>query len=97
MFSELITIIDSFFSLRVSYSNNDRISTKKHFRYVSLPVDSMSPLSLVSLGCLGPHLTHVLEHHVHVTIEGLHATQNLAVVAAVNQHQRVRLHCLRQK
>ena len=57
----------------------------------------MRPLALVSFGCLGPHLADVLEHHVHVSVEGLHTPQNLAVVAAVNQHKGVSLHCLRQK
>lgn len=57
----------------------------------------MRPLALVSLGCLGPHLANIFEHHVHVTIEGLHAPQNLPVVAAINEHQRVGLDCLGQK
>lgn len=31
---------------------------------------------------LGPHLLHVLQHHVAMPVEGLHAGQELAVVTA---------------
>ena len=57
----------------------------------------MRPLSLVSFGCLGPHLADILEHHVHVSVEGLNLTQNLASVATVDQYLRVSLHCLRKQ
>lgn len=42
---------------------------------------------------LRPHLLHILKHHVAVAIESLDARQQLAVVAARDQHLRVRAHC----
>ena len=57
----------------------------------------MRPLALVSFRCLGPHLAHPLEYHIHVSVEGLHSSHNLAIVATVNQHLGVSLHCLSQQ
>ena len=57
----------------------------------------MRPLALVSLGCLGPHLADVLKHHVHVTVEGLHSPEDLAIVSAIYEAKRVCLHCLGEK
>lgn len=38
------------------------------------------------LPLLGPHLLHVLQHHVAVLVEGFHTAQELFVVAAVDEH-----------
>lgn len=44
---------------------------------------------------LRPHLLHILQHHIAVSIEGLDARQQLAVVAARDQDLGVRAHgCL---
>lgn len=47
-------------------------------------------LAFVTLGLLGPHLLHVLENHVAVSVKGLDPSQELAVVAAGDQDLRVR-------
>ena len=45
-------------------------------------------LALVSLGLLHPDLGDAFQHHVEVTVESLHAAQQLLVVAAINQDLR---------
>ena len=57
----------------------------------------MCALALVSLGSLGPHLAHILQDHVHVTVEGLHSPEDLAIVPAIYQAKGVCLHCLGEK
>jgi len=47
-------------------------------------------LALATLGLLGPHLLHVLEHHVAVSVKCLDTGQQLAVVAAGDQDLGVR-------
>ena len=42
-------------------------------------------LALVALGLLGPHILHVLQHHVAVSVKGLDTGQELAVVPARDQ------------
>lgn len=42
-------------------------------------------LALGALGLLGPHLLDILEDHVAVSVKGLDAGQQLAVVSAGNQ------------
>lgn len=41
---------------------------------------------------LHPHLLHILQHHVAVSIEGLDTRQQLAVVAHTDEHLVVRAH-----
>lgn len=43
-------------------------------------------LARATLGLLGPHLLHVLEDHVAVSVKGLDAGQELAIVSAGDQH-----------
>ena len=43
---------------------------------------------------LGPHLANVLQDHVAVPVEGFHAREDLAVVAAVDEDLRVVLEAL---
>lgn len=47
-------------------------------------------LALATLGLLSPHLLHVLQHHVAVSVKGLDTGQQLAVVAAGDQDLGVR-------
>ena len=54
----------------------------------------MCSLALVSLGSLSPHLAYIFKHHVHMSVEGLHSAEYLAVVAAVDEHLAVSLDCL---
>lgn len=42
-------------------------------------------LALSALGLLGPHLLHVLQHHVAVSVKGLDTGQQLPVVTAGDQ------------
>lgn len=72
---------------RVSQHEDDRISSQEHLRDESVLVDRLGLLlALAGLRLLGPHLLHVLEDHVAVAVESLHATEELLVVAAVDQH-----------
>lgn len=41
---------------------------------------------------LGPHLLHILEHHIAVTVEGLDPREELLVIAARDQDLRLRSH-----
>lgn len=47
-------------------------------------------LPLAALGLLSPHLLDILQHHVAVSVKGLDAGQQLAVVAAGDQDLGVR-------
>ena len=47
-------------------------------------------LALAALGLLGPHLLHVLEDHVAVSVKGLDTGEELAVVTARDQDLGVR-------
>ena len=47
-------------------------------------------LALAALGLLGPHLLHVLQNHVAVSVKGLDTGQELAVVSAGDQDLGVR-------
>jgi len=71
---------------------NNRIPSQEHLGDVSILVDGLGFLSLASLGDFVPHLLHVFQHHVTVTVEGLHTTQEFAVVATVDEDLSVVLH-----
>ena len=82
-------------SLGISEHKNDRISPQKHLTDESIHVYRFrSARTFSSLVYLAPHLLHVLEDHVAVPIKGLHSTQELSVVSAINQHLRIRLHAM---
>ena len=53
-------------------------------------------LTLDALWSLDPHFLDILKDHVAVTVKGLDARHQLAVVAAVDQHLRVVAHGLGQ-
>lgn len=83
---------------RISQHHNDRVASQKHFRDESILAHRRSLLlSLASLWYLCPCLSNSLQHHVAVTIKGLDAGQNLAVVAAIDEHLCVVLYSIRQQ
>lgn len=43
-------------------------------------------LALAALGLLSPHLLHILQYHIAVSVKGLDTGQELAVVSARNQN-----------
>lgn len=53
----------------------------------------VNALALAALGLLGPHLLHVLENHVEVSVKSLDTGQELAVVTAGNQDLGVAAAC----
>lgn len=80
---------------RVAEDDDDAVPSKEHILDEAVLVDGLGLLlSLALLGYLGPHLLHVLEHHVTVTVERLHSAEQLLVVSHVDEHLRVRPHRL---
>lgn len=72
---------------RVPQDHDDRVPAQEHLGDVAVLVDGLGLLlALAALGDLSPHLLHVLQHHVAVPVKGLHAAQELLVVAAVDEH-----------
>lgn len=72
---------------RVPEHENDRVSSEEHFADLPVLVDLLRfLLALPRFGHFGPHLRHILQHHVAVTIECLDASEQLLVVATVDQH-----------
>lgn len=72
---------------RVPQDHDDRVPAQEHLGDVAVLVDWLGLLlALAALGDLGPHLLHILQHHVAVPVEGLYAAQELLVVAAVDEH-----------
>lgn len=53
----------------------------------------VNPLPLIPLGLLRPHLLHVLQHHVAVTVKRLDPREELAVVPARDQNLGVGACC----
>lgn len=53
-----------------------------HLAHKAVFVDT---LPLAALGLLGPHLLHVLQHHVAVSVKSLDTGQELTVVTAGDQ------------
>ena len=78
-------------SLRVSDDYDNGVATDEHLADVSLTVDWVCTLALVSLGCLGPHLTDIFHDHIHMSVESLHSPQDFAIISAVDQNLRVGL------
>ena len=64
----------------------DGVPAQEHLGDVAVLVDWLGLLALAALGDLGPHLLHVLQHHVAVPVEGLRTAQQLLLVAAVDEH-----------
>lgn len=82
-----ITGLADFRLVGVPKDKYHRVSTQKHLANISVLVDRPGfLLSLARLGRLRPHFLHVLEHHIAVSVEGLHAGQQLVVVSAVNKN-----------
>ena len=83
----------------VPKNQHHRVSSKEQLADVSVLVDRSTLLG--ALSCLGdfrPHLLHVLQHHVAVSVEGLHTSEKLVVVSAINQDlQHKQTHGLRSK
>ena len=72
---------------RVAQDENNGISSEKHLGDVSILVDGFRLLlSLPRLRNLGPELFHVFQHHVAMTIEGLHSSQEFLVVPTIDEH-----------
>jgi len=84
--------------LRIPQHQNNGVATKKHLANEAILVHrSGLVLSLACFGNLSPHFFYVLEHHIAMPIEGLHSSQKLAIVSAVDQHLSVTLDALCEK
>ena len=68
-------------SFRVPQDQNNAIASQEHLADIPLSGHGVAFLASISLGHLGPHLAHVLKHHVHMPVEGLHPRQQFPVVA----------------
>lgn len=75
-FQEKVTARSTYRSVAQSSQRN------LHLAHEAILVNT---LALAVLRLLGPHLLHVLENHVAVTVERLDTGEELAVVAAGNQ------------
>lgn len=54
---------------------------QKHLRNVVGLADLLGLLALATLGYLSPHLFHILQHHIVVSVKGLHMAQPHLVTA----------------
>lgn len=61
-----------------------------HLANETVLVDRSPLLSRAVSWSLGPHLLHILQHHVAMSVEGLDTRKELAVVAAGDQDLGVR-------
>merc|ERR1719421_2467418 len=82
-------------SLRVAEHQDHRVATQEKLADESVLVHWLRFL-LPSMWCLCPHLTYVLKHHVGMAVEGLDTSEDLPVVAAVDENLRVVLDALLQ-
>jgi len=73
-------------------NQNDRVTSQKHLTNETILIDGPALLPASQARGLGPHLLDILQDHVAMAVEGLDARQQLAVVAARDQHLRVRAH-----
>lgn len=69
---------------RVSQDQNDRIPSQEHLRYETIFIDGFSLFPFPSTRNFRPHLLHILQYHVTVTIEGFYTSKQLFVVPAVD-------------
>lgn len=53
-----------------------------HFADKTIFIDWSSLLPCTRSWCLCPHLLHILQHHIAMSVECLHAGQQLSVVSA---------------
>ena len=80
---------------RVAEDDDDAVPSEEHILDEPVLVDGFGLLlALALLGHLGPHLLHILQHHVAVAIERLDAAEKLLVVAHIDEDLRVGLHRL---
>lgn len=79
---------------RLSAGNHRKFQNRPFLHLADEPilVDGPARLAVGKLGLLSPHLLDVLQDHVAMPVEGLHTSEELAVVAARNQDLRVRTH-----
>jgi len=73
--------------LRVTQDKDDAVSTEKHFTDESVLVHRLC--LRLTLWYLGPHLSHILQHHVHVPVKGFYSSEHFPIVSAVHQHLAV--------
>ena len=86
-FDNFKDLINNLLTKRILQHKNNRITTKKHFRNITIFVDGLGLLLTLScLGSLGPHFFYIFEDHVTMTIEGFHTTKEFFVVAAVDEN-----------
>lgn len=66
-------------------NENDRVASQEHLADETVLVDLAPGLAVCQARCLCPHLLCVLQNHVTVSVEGLYAGEQFAVVAAGDQ------------
>ena len=79
-----LTTIYSIASL-TEQDKNDGITAQEHLADETVLVDFATGLAVGQTGRFCPHLFRVLQNHVAVTVESLHAGEQLAVVSAGNE------------
>lgn len=73
--------------------HEDQVPVQEHLRCVTVHADWLGRLlPLATLGDLGPHLLHILQHHVAVPVEG--RAHEFHVVVVVDEHLGVVLNGL---
>ena len=87
-------------SLWVFYHDDHWVAAEEHLRDVAFFILGFCALSFAGgararrLWHFSPHFARLLQHHVHVAVERLHARQDFTVVAAVHENLAVRLHSI---
>lgn len=70
------------FSCSAQKHQDNAVASEKHLADETVLVDWSSLLSIRQSRDLSPHLLHVLQDHVAMSVESLHTAQHLPVVAA---------------
>ena len=84
-------------SLGVLDHDDDGVTAQEELWDVPFFVLWSSPLTLTFLWHFSPHLKNTFEDHVHVSVKRFHVAKKLAIIATVDQHLAVCLHCFREQ
>ena len=77
--------------------DDDRVAAEEHLADVPVLGYWLHLLSLAALlRILRPHLLDIFQHHIAVSVESLDPSEQLVIVAAIDQHLRVVLDALHQ-
>lgn len=75
-------MVENEFPKSTEQNEDDGVTTQEHLADEAILVDT---LAFTALGLLCPHFLDVLQHHVAVAIERLHASEQATVATAGDQ------------